>query len=117
MAAVMAEGGRTGGRQACGASGQGASALSSDERTKQIDLDNHVAALLVGEHDAHLRTLEGLLACDISLRGNQLTLDGTAAEVERGEALVDELLALLQSGQGLDRSTLELAASLERRWQ
>jgi phosphate starvation-inducible PhoH-like protein len=71
-----------------------------------------VAALLVGEHDAHLRTLEGLLACDISLRGNQLTLDGTAAEVERGEALVDELLALLQSGQGLDRSTLELAASL-----
>jgi phosphate starvation-inducible PhoH-like protein len=66
----------------------------------------------VGEHDAHLRTLEGLLGCDISLRGNQLTLDGTAADVERGEALVDELLALLKSGQGLDRSTLEFAASL-----
>jgi phosphate starvation-inducible PhoH-like protein len=32
--------------------------------------------------------------------------------VERGEALVDELLALLRSGQGLDDSTLELAASL-----
>ena len=50
----------------------------------------------MGEHDAHLRTLEGLLGCDISLRGNQLTLDGTSAEVERGEALVSELLALLQ---------------------
>jgi phosphate starvation-inducible PhoH-like protein len=71
-----------------------------------------VAALLVGEHDVHLRTLEGLLDCDISLRGNQLTLDGPAAEVERGEALVDELLALLRSGQDLDGSTLELAASL-----
>jgi phosphate starvation-inducible PhoH-like protein len=71
-----------------------------------------VAALLVGENDAHLRTLEGLLGCDISLRGNQLTLDGTAAEVARGEALVDELLALLRSGQDLDGSTLELAASL-----
>jgi len=71
-----------------------------------------VAALLVGEHDAHLRTLEGLLGCDISLRGNQLTLEGLATEVERGEALVGELLTLLRSGQSLDDSTLELAASL-----
>jgi phosphate starvation-inducible PhoH-like protein len=52
------------------------------------------------------------LGCDISLRGNQLTLDGTSAEVDRGEALVGELLALLRSGQGLDKSTLKLAASL-----
>ena len=66
----------------------------------------------MGEHDAHLRALEALLGCDISLRGNQLTLDGTSAEVERGGALVDELLALLRSGQGLDDSTLHLAASL-----
>jgi phosphate starvation-inducible PhoH-like protein len=71
-----------------------------------------VAALLVGEHDTHLRTLEGLLGCDISLRGNQLTLGGPAVEVERGEALVDELVSLLRSGQDLDSSTLELAASL-----
>jgi phosphate starvation-inducible PhoH-like protein len=91
--------------------GQGASVLSSSS-TKQIDLDNRVAALLVGEHDAHLRTLENLLPCDIYLRGNQLTLDGTPDEVERGEALVDELVALLRSGQSLDASTLELAASL-----
>ena len=43
----------------------------------------------MGENDAHLRALEELLDCDISLRGNQLTLEGTAAEVERGEALVE----------------------------
>ena len=90
----------------------GRGGLSAEGSTKQIDLDNRVAALFVGEHDTHLRALEDLLQCDISLRGNQLTLDGTAAEVERGEALVEELLALLRSGQGLDRSTLELAASL-----
>jgi phosphate starvation-inducible PhoH-like protein len=80
--------------------------------TKHIDLDNRVAALLVGENDSHLRALEQLLDCDISLRGNQLTLEGTDAEVERGEALVDELCALVSSGQSLDRATLELAASL-----
>jgi len=66
----------------------------------------------VGEHDAHLRTLEGLLGCEIGLRGNVLTLDGTSAEVQKGEALVGELLNLLSSGQALDDSTLRLAASL-----
>ncbi len=86
--------------------------MSAEYFTKKIDLDNRVAALLVGEHDAHLRTLESLLSCDITLRGNQLTLDGEAAEVERGEALVAELVALVSAGQTLDRSTLELAASL-----
>jgi phosphate starvation-inducible PhoH-like protein len=90
----------------------GTGGLSTEDSSKQIDLDNRVAALLVGEHDTHLRTLEDLLRCDISLRGNQLTLEGTAAEVERGEALVEELVGLLRSGQGIDRSTLELAASL-----
>jgi len=80
--------------------------------TREIDLDNQLAALLVGENDSHLRTLERLLDCDIRLRGNRLTLGGTAAEVERGQALVDELLALLKAGQTLDDSTLELAATL-----
>jgi phosphate starvation-inducible PhoH-like protein len=86
--------------------------VTAEYVTKHIDLENRVAALLVGEHDSHLRALEQLLDCDISLRGNQLTLEGASTEVERGEALVEELLALLTSGQSLDRATLELAASL-----
>ena len=56
-----------------------------------------MAALLVGENDIHLRALEDLLPCDISLRGNELVLEGTPREVEHGEALVDELLVLLKS--------------------
>jgi phosphate starvation-inducible PhoH-like protein len=86
--------------------------LSARDSSRQIDLDNRVAALLVGENDSHLRALEDLLPCEISLRGNRLVLEGTTREVEHGEALVEELLALLQSGQDLDRATLELAASL-----
>jgi phosphate starvation-inducible PhoH-like protein len=86
--------------------------VSAEYVTKHIDLDNRMAALLVGENDKHLRALEQLLDCDISLRGNQLTLEGSADEVERGEALVGELLGLLSSGQSLDRATLDLAASL-----
>jgi phosphate starvation-inducible protein PhoH and related proteins len=86
--------------------------VSAEYVTEHIDLDNRVAAQLVGENDTHLRALEQLLECDISLRGNQLTLEGAASEVERGQTLVGELLTLLRSGQSLDRPTLELAASL-----
>ena len=90
----------------------GKTGLGAEDVTKRIDLDNQVAALLVGENDAHLRALEQLLDCEITLRGNQLTLDGTSDEVKRGCELVEELLSLLRSGQGLDGSTLKLAASL-----
>jgi phosphate starvation-inducible protein PhoH and related proteins len=90
----------------------GSGDLATDSATKRIDLDNRVAALLVGENDRHLRVLEGLLDCDITLRGNELTLHGVPSEVERGEGMVKELLALLDSGHALDRSTLELAGML-----
>jgi len=86
--------------------------VSAEYVTEHIDLDNRAAAQLVGENDTHLRALEQLLECDITLRGNQLTLEGAASEVERGQALVGELLTLLRSGQSLDRPTIELAASL-----
>jgi phosphate starvation-inducible protein PhoH and related proteins len=90
----------------------GSGDLATGSTTRRIDLDNRVAALLVGESDQHLRVLEGLLEGDITLRGNELTLRGTPEEVDRGEVLVRELLALLDAGHALDRSTLELAGSL-----
>ena len=80
--------------------------------SKVLDLDNDLAALLVGEHDSNLRTLEHLLDCDISLRGNRLTLQGPKTEVERVGELIGELLNLVRSGHSLDKATLELAASL-----
>ncbi len=80
-----------------------------------LDLDNDLAALLVGEHDANLKTLEHLLDCDISLRGNELTLEGSEAEVERVVGLVEELLSLVASGHPLDKATVELAATVNIR--
>ncbi|NLG66485.1 MAG: PhoH family protein [Actinobacteria bacterium] len=79
---------------------------------KRLDLENQVASLLVGEHDANLRALEDMVSCDLSLRGNRLTLEGDPLEVERTTALLEELVLLLESGRPLDRSTVHLAASL-----
>jgi phosphate starvation-inducible PhoH-like protein len=79
---------------------------------KRLDLDNHHVSLLVGEHDANLRALESLLDCDLSLRGNELTLEGEEGDVRRTAQMVEELLALIEEGRHLDQSTVELAASL-----
>ena len=80
---------------------------------KTLYLDNHLAALLVGEHDAHLRRLESLLdPCDLSLRGNELTLEGSSDQVERVADLIDQMLFLVDSGHTLDEATVELGASL-----
>jgi phosphate starvation-inducible PhoH-like protein len=80
---------------------------------KTLYLDNHLAALLVGEHDTHLRRLEGLLEpCDLSLRGNELTLEGPPDQVERVADLIDQMLFLVESGHTLDEATVELGASL-----
>jgi phosphate starvation-inducible PhoH-like protein len=80
---------------------------------KTLYLDNQIAALLVGEHDSNLRKLEELLdCCDISLRGNELTLQGADDDLERVSDLVEELLFLVESGHTLDEATMSLGASL-----
>ena len=82
---------------------------------KRLDLENQLASLLVGEHDANLRALENVVDCDLSLRGNQLTLEGDALEVERTAVLLEELVRRLGSGKELDEATVQLAATLSER--
>ena len=80
---------------------------------KTLYLDNEAAALLVGEADANLRRLEALIdCCDLTLRGNELTLQGPETEVERVAELVGELLGLVEAGHTLDEATIKLGASL-----
>ena len=73
-----------------------------------IDLgDNATALALAGEHDAHLRVLEKALACDVTLRGNQLMLDGDAGDVEKAAGVVGELLQVIGSGRPVNAQMVE----------
>ena len=74
---------------------------------KQLTLDNEVAAELAGSGDAILRTLEGHLDCDLHLRGNVLTLDGGAGEVQTAASVVDELVDLIEQGHEIAPGTIE----------
>ena len=58
-----------------------------------------------------MRTLEGHLDCEIFLRGNVLTLDGSHDQVEMGETVVRELSDLIRQGHDVAPGTIEAIGS------
>jgi phosphate starvation-inducible PhoH-like protein len=73
---------------------------------RQLTLDNAVAAELAGADDAVLRELEDRLGCEVFLRGNVLTLDGSDTDVGDAAAMVDELVGLVERGHELAPATV-----------
>jgi phosphate starvation-inducible PhoH-like protein len=74
---------------------------------RQIQLENSVAAELAGSADAVLRALEGHLDCDVFLRGNVLTLEGSDEAVEAAATVVRELSELIAQGHEIAPGTIE----------
>ncbi len=74
---------------------------------RQLTLDNTVAAELAGSEDTVLRALRGHLECDFHLRGNVLTLDGEAGDVQTAATVVDELVDLIEQGHEVAPGTIE----------
>jgi phosphate starvation-inducible PhoH-like protein len=62
---------------------------------------------LLGPGDEHLALIEKSFDADIHVRGNQITLRGASAEVALAERLVDELVAIIRTGQGISPETVE----------
>jgi phosphate starvation-inducible protein PhoH and related proteins len=62
---------------------------------------NHLMAGLLGQRDELLRLIEGAFDdVHIAVRGNEISIEGDGAE--RVAGLFEELIILLESGQGLD---------------
>ncbi len=81
----------------------------------QLELPNEVAVELATGHDAVMKALEGRLDCDVFLRGNILTLDGVAEDVDLGETVVRELSELVGLGHEIAPGTIEaITGALDR---
>ncbi len=82
---------------------------------RQLELSNEVAAELAGANDMIIRTLEDHLDCDVYLRGNVLTLDGSQQDVTMGETVVRELSDLVGQGHEVAPGTIDaISSALER---
>jgi phosphate starvation-inducible PhoH-like protein len=70
---------------------------------------------VLGSHDELLRVVERAVPdVDVLVRGNEVTLTGPPPEVGMAERLLDELVAVVRTGQGLTAESVERAAGMLR---
>jgi phosphate starvation-inducible PhoH-like protein len=69
---------------------------------------------LLGPSDEHLTLIEKAFKADVHVRGNQFTVRGEPAEVALVERLVDNLVTIIRTGQGVTTETVERAIGILR---
>jgi phosphate starvation-inducible protein PhoH and related proteins len=62
---------------------------------------------LLGPGDEHLSLIENAFAADVHVRGNQITLNGEPSQIALVERLLDELVTIIRTGQGISTETVE----------
>jgi phosphate starvation-inducible PhoH-like protein len=77
----------------------------------QITLEPSVATELAGSEDAVLKALEGHLACNVFLRGNVLTLEGSDSDVEVGREVIEQISELIAQGHQISPGTIGAVTS------
>jgi phosphate starvation-inducible PhoH-like protein len=88
---------------------------SFDRPAHTIVVPNSIPMVaLLGPSDEHLSLIEKAFSADIHVRGNQVTLRGEPAEVALVERLLDELVTIIRTGQGVTPETVERAIGMLR---
>ena len=86
-----------------------------DQPQHIVDVPNSVNMVaLLGPNDEHLALIESGFDADVHVRGNRVTLRGPSHELALAERLIDELVTILRTGQGLTPETVERAISMLR---
>lgn len=62
---------------------------------------------VLGPADEHLALIEDAFAADVHVRGNRITLAGEPGEVALAERLLDELVTIIRTGQGVTPEAVE----------
>ena len=69
---------------------------------------------LLGPGDEYLGIIEGAFDAEIHVRGNRIAMVGEPGEVALAERLIDELVTILRTGQGLTSETVERVHTMLR---
>ncbi|MFY1621563.1 PhoH family protein [Micromonospora sp. WMMD736] len=77
-----------------------------------IDVPPDLVVGLLGSADENLRALEKILAADLHVRGNALTLSGEPADVALAERVVTELIAIVAGGQQLSPDAIRHSVAM-----
>lgn len=69
---------------------------------------------LVGPGDEYLRRLEEALDAEILVRGNQVSLSGTAAQISDASEVLTELVTIIRTGHGLSQDDVDRVVTMSR---
>lgn len=72
---------------------------------------------LVGPGDEYLRRLEGALAAEIMVRGNEVSLSGTAAQIADATEVLTELVTIIRTGHRLSAADVDRVVTMTREGQ
>ena len=74
--------------------------------------DNHLFALLLGDHDRNLVRLEQAFGVRMAARGNRVSISGDPARAEAAAAALNGLYKRLEQGKGVSRADVETAVRM-----
>ena len=69
---------------------------------------------LLGPGDEHLATIERAFAAEVHVRGNRISLLGEPPEIALAERLLEELVTIIRTGQGVTSETVERVIGMLR---
>jgi phosphate starvation-inducible PhoH-like protein len=97
------------------APGGAAEAAEVTSQARIIVPNTHAMVSLLGADDVYLRAVEQAFPqADLLVRGNEITITGTPADIGMIETLVAEMLAVLRTGQALTLESVERSVSMLR---
>jgi len=80
--------------------------------SKIVVPDEQSMVSLLGSRDEVLKTVERVLDSDVHVRGNEITLTGSAKDNALGVLLFEQLLSLLSRGEALTADAVERSAAM-----
>ena len=80
--------------------------------TRIVVPGGHSMVSLLGSGDAVLRVVEGLVASDVHVRGNEITLTGSPADNALAAGVFEQLLLLLERGEVLTQDAVERTVAM-----
>jgi len=90
-------------------------ASSAHARTTIEVPNSQPMVALLGPSDEYLRLIEKAFSeADILVRGNEITIDGSAEDIGLIDTLIAEMLAMLRTGQALTPESVERSISMLR---
>ena len=89
--------------------------MTDEQFPHTFSIPTSIAAVsLFGPNDEYLRLIEDSFEAGIHVRGNDVTVKGSPSEAALIERLLDELVTIIRTGQGLTRETVERSLAMLR---